>query len=159
MKHIVIFATSLLLLSCHGYDNPLDVRREIMQAMKGDYQITKFVNQDTTIHNLCTITLTYEDVDLNSEFPQIYFDNILSKYSYIFKYFGAAYANNVPPDYSGRSWIYWEADVYEKRINLWAIIGLMDIHKVLNREIISSKEEKWWLVINGELEEIYLKKL
>ncbi len=158
MKHIVIFVIPFFFFSCNDYDYPDFLRDKIMQDMKGNYQITKFINQDTTIYNLCTITLTfYEDPDY--EFPQIYFDNILSKYSYIFKYFLAAYGDNIPSDYSGRSWIYWEADVYEKRINLWAIAGLMTLHKVLNREIISSTEEKWWLVINDELEEIYLKKL
>ncbi|MCX7742931.1 MAG: hypothetical protein N2167_00050 [Flavobacteriales bacterium] len=154
----IVFA-GIALYGCHGYDYPLDVRAEILNQMQGDYRITLFKNQDTTINNFCTFTLTNENLDAADPFPKIYFDNILSKHSTIFQYFCIAYCLDIPPDYSGRSYIYWEPDVYEKRINLWAIAGLQDLHKVVNRKIISNKEEKWWLVTQAGLEEIYIKKL
>lgn len=155
-----VFMSTLLLYSCLKYDNPLTVRNELVEKMKGDYRVTELKNQDTLIYDFCTFTLTGEEPEADPEiFPKIYFDNILGKHSKIFQYFCQAYCLYVPPDYSGRSYIFWDPDVYGKRINLWAIAGFTDLHKVVNREIISKKKEKWWLVIDGGLEEIYIEKL
>lgn len=174
MKRISLFILIGICIACkEHYDRPQVDVKKIIEKMVGKYDLTLHileynsngsVSRDTTINNITQIELI-APTD-NDPFPKFRFANILAKHSAIIQHFNVVIAP-LPSDYSGNSEIFWDPDNYEKRINLWGIGPMVDYHLIVNREKISKKEEKWWIMGGGAegqngnayLEEWILKKL
>lgn len=174
MKSFYWILSLFILISCkEHYNRPeVDVKKMI-EKMVGKYELTLHiteydaggkVSRDTIIPNITQIELIAPTDD--DPFPKLRFANILAKYSAIIQHFNVVIMP-LPPDYSGSSEIFWDPDNYEKRINLWGIGPMVDYHIIVNREITSKKEERWWIMRGGSegenrnayLEEWDLKKL
>ncbi len=153
---IFLLVLGLLLQGgCKHYDRPSIAVEKIMKKMAGKYQLKELhivqydaegkTIQDTTLFNITTFELFEPNYDQDEPFPQLYFDNILLKYSAVMQHFNIVFAP-IPSDYSGKSVIFWDPDSYQKRINLWGIGPLIKLHLIMNRDVLSKKEERWWIM-------------